>query len=141
VVLGDARLTLAGSDAAHDVLVLDAFSSDAIPIHLLTTEALRTYETRLSENGVLAFHISNRHLTLRPVIGALARDSGLAARVQLHRPPAKSSGRPSEWVVMARSEEHLGALANDSRWERIAGDGRNVWTDDYSDILSVLAQR
>ena len=142
VVLGDARLSMAGAPSGrYDAIILDAFSSDAIPLHLLTKQALELYLAKLSDRGVLAFHISNRHLALRPVIGALARDSGLAARVQLHRPPEKSSGRPSEWVVMARSEEHLGALANDSRWERIANDRRNVWTDDYSDILSVLAQR
>jgi spermidine synthase len=140
VVLGDARVAMAGAaPARYDLIVLDAFSSDAIPLHLLTKQAVEVYLSKLSDRGVLVFHISNRHLKLRPVVGALAGDLGLAGRVQQHQPPAESSGRASEWVVMARSEEHLGALANDSRWERMAGDTRDVWTDDYSDIFSVLA--
>jgi spermidine synthase len=142
VVLGDARLSMtAAAPASYNAIVLDAFSSDAIPLHLLTRQALELYLAKLSDRGVLAFHISNRHLALRPVIGALAADLGLAARVQLHQPPPTSNGRPSEWVVMARSEDHLGALAADTRWERVHGDTRRVWTDDYSDILSVLARR
>jgi spermidine synthase len=143
VVLGDARLSMARAAPAgrYDAIVLDAFSSDAIPIHLLTIQAVEVYLSKLSDRGVLFFHISNRHLALRPVVGALAADLGLAGRFQVHQPPKDSSGRASEWVVMARSEEHLGTLANDSRWERMPGDTRHVWTDDYSNILSVLARR
>jgi spermidine synthase len=142
VVLGDARLSLAAVAPGHyDAIVLDAFSSDAIPLHLLTKQALEMYLEKLSDRGVLVFHISNRHLDLRPVVGALARDLRLALRAQLHVAPAKSNGRSSEWVVLARSEDHLGSLAGDSRWARVAGDTRRVWTDDYSDILSVLARR
>jgi spermidine synthase len=142
VVLGDARLSMAAAaPGGYDAIVLDAFSSDAIPLHLLTKQALELYLAKLSDRGVLAFHISNRHLALRPVVGALARDLGLATRAQAHAAPEESKGRSSEWVVLARSEEDLGSLAGDSRWERIDGDTGRVWTDDYSDILSVLARR
>jgi hypothetical protein len=139
VVLGDARLTLAESHVAHDVLVLDAFSSDAIPIHLLTTEALRTYETRLSENGVLAFHISNRHIKLAPVIARLARERGLTAVTRLDKGVDPKNGfAASEWVVMARRPERLHALVADVRWTPLIADGRPAWTDDFSNIWTEL---
>src|SRR5690606_10698778 len=80
VVLGDARLALGRDSAArYDVLVLDAFSSDAIPVHLLTREALRHYLSRLTPDGVLAIHISNRYLNLRPAVAALVADAGASA--------------------------------------------------------------
>ena len=139
VVLGDARLTLAGSYAAHDVLVLDAFSSDAIPIHLLTTEALRTYETRLSENGVLAFHISNRHIKLAPVIARLARERGLTSLTCMDKGVDSKNGfEASEWVVMARRPERLQRLAADTRWTSLIADARPAWTDDFSNIWTEL---
>jgi hypothetical protein len=142
IVLGDARLSLARTPARYDLLVLDAFSSDAIPVHLLTREALRLYLSRLSGNGLIAFHISNRHLQLRPVLAALAAEHGLASLVQLDpassSPPAAGHA-PSEWLLMARGVDDFGPLATDSRWQRPpAQTGRRVWTDDFSEILSVL---
>jgi hypothetical protein len=139
VVLGDARLTLARSGSAHDILVLDAFSSDAIPIHLLTTEALRGYEQRLSPNGVLAFHISNRHIKLAPVIARLARERGLTAltRLDKHVDP-KRGYEASEWVVMARVPDALRDFSSDSRWTKLVADARPAWTDDFSNIWSEL---
>jgi spermidine synthase len=139
VVLGDARLTLADRPVSHDVLVLDAFSSDAIPIHLLTTEALRTYETRLSENGVLAFHISNRHIKLAPVIARLARDRGLTAFTRFDTAVDSKNGfEASEWVVMARRPERLQRIAADTRWTSLIADARPAWTDDFSNIWTEL---
>ena len=139
VVLGDARLTLAKSNVAHDILVLDAFSSDAIPIHLLTTEALHGYETRLSSDGVLAFHISNRHIKLAPVIARLARERGLTALTRLDkRADSKRGFEASEWVVMARRPERLQSLASDSRWTSLVADARAAWTDDFSNIWTEL---
>jgi hypothetical protein len=139
VVLGDARLTLAASHSAHDILVLDAFSSDAIPIHLLTIEALHTYETRLSADGVLAFHISNRHIKLAPVIARLARERGLTALTRLDKAvDAKNGFEASEWVVMARRPERLQPLAADGRWTSLRADARPAWTDDFSNIWTEL---
>jgi hypothetical protein len=139
VVLGDARLTLAASDATHDIFVLDAFSSDAIPIHLLTTEALHTYETRLASDGVLAFHISNRHIKLAPVIARLARERGLTAFTRLDGAVDEKNGfEASQWVVMARRPERLQALAADTRWAALKADTRPAWTDDFSNIWTEL---
>jgi hypothetical protein len=139
VVLGDARLTLGESRVAHDILVLDAFSSDAIPIHLLTTEALRTYETRLSEDGILAFHISNRHIKLAPVIARLARERGLTALTRFDKTvDAKLGFEASEWVVMARRPERLQGLAADAGWTPLMADARPAWTDDFSNIWTEL---
>lgn len=143
VVLGDARLSLARAAApAYRLLVLDAFSSDAIPVHLMTREALDLYLARIESDGIIAFHISNRHLHLRPVLAALAVEKGLAALVWRDTRSADTVDRsefPSEWFVMARRLQAFGPLTMDSRWERPAvSAGTRVWTDDYSDILAVL---
>ena len=139
VALGDARLTLASSKVSHDILVLDAFSSDAIPIHLLTTEALRTYEDRLSADGVMAFHISNRHILLAPVVARLARERGLTAITRFDKSVDATRGfEASEWVVMARRPERLATLTADARWTRLSADGRPAWTDDFSNIWTEL---
>ena len=114
MVPGDARLSLKDAPRrGYGMLVADAFSSDAIPIHLLTREALALYRSKLRRDGVLAFHISNRFLELEPVLGDLARDAGLACRAQ--EEPSTERGRPrgkipSHWVAMARSEAQLGAI-------------------------------
>src|SRR6185295_14780321 len=88
VVLGDARLTLAASPQQFDLIVLDAFSSDAIPTHLLTREALRGYLAHLARHGMLLVHISNRHLELARVVAAVGASEGLNALVKTDRSPA-----------------------------------------------------
>jgi SAM-dependent methyltransferase len=144
VVIGDARISLATQpDAIHDVLVIDAFSSDAIPLHLLTREAMALYVRKLAPNGVLAFHISNRYFNLQPPLARLARDAGLFAGVRVDgegTPDEKARGKtPSTWVVMARSPADLGALTRDNKWQRfppdVAGDS---WSDNYSNVLEAL---
>ena len=138
VVLGDARLSLSRVSPRHDFLVLDAFSSDAIPLHLITREAVQMYFGHLADHGVVAFHISNRHLNLRPVLGAIAADLGLSAISQFDRVPEKTPGRlSSEWLLMARSAESFRALKSDSRWV-IPERAPRVWTDAFADILSAL---
>jgi spermidine synthase len=143
VVLGDARLSLGRQTGpAYQLLVLDAFSSDAIPVHLMTREAVALYLGRLEPDGILAFHISNRHLSLRPVLAALAAEQGLAALVRKDARSDEETSRgqfPSEWFLMARRVEMLRPLDRDSRWVRpaVSADTR-IWTDDYSDILSAL---
>jgi hypothetical protein len=141
VALGDARLQLARApDAAYGLIVLDAFSSDAIPVHLMTAEALDLYLAKLAPNGLLAYHISNRSLDLHPVVAALARSRALSAvardDTQPDQPPGKEG---SQWVVLARRPEDLGALASDTRWHALTTDrAQHVWTDDFSDIISVF---
>jgi hypothetical protein len=146
VVLGDARLSLASPSAGpYDVIVLDAFSSDAIPLHLLTREALRLYLAKLAPGGVLAFHITNRHVRLEPMLGALARAEGLHAMAQedkLENQADDDRGLfPSDWVIMARRPEHLGSLATDTRWRPAVVAKDPLWTDDFSNLLSVVVWR
>jgi spermidine synthase len=142
-VIGDARLSLQQRSDVHDVIVLDAFSSDSIPIHLLTREAVTLYLSRLSEDGALAIHISNNHLNLRPVVAGVMRDLGLAGRVQFQDNPASlDSGKyGSQWAVLARSEAALGALAKDKRWQNLQPGTNRTWTDDFSNIWSVIEWR
>jgi spermidine synthase len=142
VTLGDARLTLQRTSERFDALVLDAYSSDAIPLHLLTREAVRLYLERLERDGWLIFHFSNRHLKLEPVLAALARDAGLACRVQVQDTvSAENRARgvfASSWAVMCREEAYLGFLLNDLRWRKPEQRPKmRLWTDDYASILSV----
>ncbi len=142
--LGDARLRLGETSDRYDLLVLDAFSSDAIPVHLVTRQALAIYLNHLEDDGVLAFHVSSRYLRIEPVLGDLAADAGLVCRFQdktdLSMNDTNRCKLPSRWVVVARRAEALGPLASDTRWKPLqARPGRRIWTDDYSDFLSVVA--
>jgi hypothetical protein len=142
VVLGDARLSLARDGASrYDLIVLDAFSSDAIPVHLLTREALSLYVSRLAPGGALAFHISNGHLSLGPIIARLAADHGLVAIDQLERITAgwPEGKKASHWSILARSGADLGALSEDLRWTPlVATASAPLWTDDFSNLVGVL---
>jgi hypothetical protein len=142
IVLGDARLALRDAPV-HDILVVDAFSSDAIPMHLLTKEALQLYLAKLAPEGILLFHTSNRHLRLAPVVAALAGDAGLMARRRFDRSTpqeAESLERlSSEWIALARRAETLAFLDDLPEWRPLAAEkGTPVWTDDYSDLVSAL---
>jgi hypothetical protein len=142
-VIGDARLSLAAArSGAYGLIVLDAFSSDAIPMHLMTAEAVSLYLSRLAPRGVLAFHVSNRHLTLGPILGRLALAARLHAREQTQGVSTSEEDlgqSPSQWVVMAREAQDLGELASNARWVPPAVSATTpLWTDDFSNILSVL---
>lgn len=146
VVLGDARLTLGSmADGQFDLIVLDAFTSDAIPIHLITREAVGVYLSKLARDGLVIFHISNRYLNLQPVLAELAADAGLVAAVQSDDQPVARDGLlkyGSTWVVMARTMDTLRRVASSDRWRALAAsNGMSVWTDDFSNILSVLKWR
>ncbi|MGO8903300.1 MAG: spermidine synthase [Isosphaeraceae bacterium] len=144
VVLGDARLRLNDApDHAYGLIVLDAFSSDAIPTHLLTREALQLYRAKLGKGGILAFHISNQWIDLAPILGALARDAGLQCLVRrdldISPAEARCGKEPSIWAVMAARDADLGSLSNDSRWTPPQGrPNEAVWTDDFSSIIEHL---
>ncbi len=141
VFLGDARQSLEGAqDRAYDVIVLDAFSSDAIPVHLLTKEAVSVYLTRLAPGGVLAFHITNRYVDLAPVLASAARDLGLAAiEDEDYGYPDDSLVYDSDWLVLARSTSSFGSLAASEDWKSPKIDPRiPAWTDDKSSILWLL---
>jgi spermidine synthase len=147
VELGDARVRL---DAVrrerpgerYDLLIVDAFTSDAIPVHLLTREALRLYFEVLAPDGLLALHLSNRYLRLEPVVGNLVEDAGLGGRLLQHDDAPETEGaNRSTWAVLARRPEALGALARDERWTTATLDidpGVGTWTDDFHNVLSVF---
>lgn len=137
-VLGDARLSLQKDSARHDVLIVDAFSSDAIPVHLLTGEALRLYQERLTKHGLLAVHISNRHLDLEPILKAIAQDQALVALVRYDNVTYEEDNYRSQWVVLARQPADLEYFKNISSWKPLQGNNTRMWTDDYSSILDAL---
>ncbi len=142
IVLGDARLSLErAAPASLDVLALDAFSSDAVPMHLLTREAFAGYARVLARNGVLAVHISNRFVNLRPVVAAAARAGGWQALILDHRPSLlKEEETPSSWVVMTRDPWTLALVTGrEGEWKTLrARPGFAAWTDDYASILPLL---
>jgi hypothetical protein len=141
VVIGDGRLELARvADGTHDLLVLDAFSSDSIPVHLLTVEALRDAMRTVAPGGLLAVHVSNRYYDLAPAVAAAARDLGLASLARFYTPAAAErelGAVPSIWVVLARDPALLASLA-DAGWEPVASAGIAPISDDRPDILRFL---
>ncbi|HEY6120201.1 MAG TPA: fused MFS/spermidine synthase [Pyrinomonadaceae bacterium] len=144
IVLGDARLRLReAADQTYSLIVLDAFSSDSIPVHLLTQEALRLYVAKLAPGGLLVFHISNRNLDLSPVVAELAHTSHLTALALFDQMPSQVSGKdPSQWVVLARDAEDLGSLTKEANARPLESTGdRQPWTDDFSNIISVFKWR
>jgi len=145
IVIGDARLTLKRAPAhAFDIIILDAFTSDAIPIHLLTHEAIQLYLSKLRPGGVVIFHISNRHINLSPVLREIADKLGLAilAAYDYDTPQYYEEGMifESKWMVMARKSTEFGNLANGPMWEVPKKvHGTRLWTDDYSDLFNTIS--
>ncbi|MEW6352590.1 MAG: fused MFS/spermidine synthase [Thermodesulfobacteriota bacterium] len=143
-VLGDARLKLAEAPAHFfDVIVLDAFSSDSIPVHLLTREALDTYLAKLAPDGILVFHTTNRYLGLSGILASLGEDRNLAVLGGETRfistRELKSGALPSTWVVMAMQPERLACLRRKNHWYAPPRDRAAVpWSDDYSVVLPCL---
>jgi hypothetical protein len=142
VVIGDARQSLTRvPERTYDLLVLDAFSSDSIPMHLMTREAMSLYLSRLAPGGALVMHVTNRHLRLAPVLARIADSYSLVA---VHQQEPDSAVGPegkqrSHWVVMARNRAELGALNDDRRWAAlVSSPSIPLWTDDFTNILSVL---
>jgi hypothetical protein len=141
VVPGDARLTLGQREERFGILVVDAFSSDAIPMHLLTREALALYRRQLTESGILLFNISNRYLALEPVLAALAADAGLLCMgrpdVHFNEEDQRQGKTPSHWVVLG-SPEALQKLPSAMWWEVRPTPGTPLWTDDYCNLLGAF---
>jgi hypothetical protein len=141
VVEGDARLSLQkAEDGYYGLIVFDAFSSDAIPVHLVTQQALDLYLSKLAEGGILVFHVSNRSLDLKPILADLAESRRLLCIGFDDLKPSSLEGKdPSQWVVMARSSPEISYLSINSQWQRLIGrkDAR-VWSDDFSNILRAI---
>jgi hypothetical protein len=144
VVLGDARLSLQrDQDRRYGMIVLDAFSGDAIPAHLLTKEAFQLYQDRLEEDGLLALHITNDHVDLEPIVAELAWDQKLVALIQtdteLSLEERRRGKAPSTWVVLARQREHFGPLSDSMRWRPLERRPSPIlWRDDYTNLLPIL---
>jgi hypothetical protein len=140
VVEGDGRLSLEREPGRRfDVLVADAFSGDAVPVHLLTIEAFHMYSRMLTPGGVIAVNISNRFLNLAPVIARAAHALGKSAVL------IENAGEPSEfivkrstWVLLTSDPHQAAALAREGHGRILAPDGGRLWTDDYSDVLEAL---
>lgn len=144
VVILDGRLGLETvAVGSYDLLVLDAFSSDAVPVHLLTVEALALSMGRMAPGGVIAIHVSNRYLDLEAVVAAGARELGLVAIAGSDLPAPTDPGRvdASKWVVVARAYSELADLANGPEWRTAQDGGLRPWTDRASDLLSVLGRQ
>ncbi len=143
-VIGDARLTFAKEpDGAYDLIIVDAYSSDAIPIHLATEEAMEIYKDKLAPQGAVLMHVSNRHLELASVVVGIAEENDLKSWVY-----NEDSGRDGEYifttnvVISAREEADVGRLASDGKWVLTeATEGQRVWTDDYSNVLGAVWRR
>jgi spermidine synthase len=156
ITLGDARLTLAKVPAgSFDILALDAFSSDSIPLHLLTNEAFATYRRALGPDGLLLVHISNRYIDLNPVVAAEAKANGWHAALR-HDSPTEAmtnrGDRASQWIALSPSAEKLAQLTggkldkvkdryeNPRQWLELDPPGKTrPWTDDYASVLPHLS--
>jgi hypothetical protein len=147
VSIGDGRKMLEGAPTgSFDLIVVDAFSSDSVPVHLITREALRLYASRLRERGLIAFHISNRYLDLESVLGATTKAEGLSSianrDVNVSTEAIEAGRSPSHWVVGARHGDDLDALRGRPGWQDLkVRDRISAWTDDYSNILDALITR
>jgi spermidine synthase len=143
VVLGDARLKLERApDRRYGLIVADAFSSDAIPVHLLTREALELYRSKLQPRGIVAFNVSNIYVALEPVLGNLAHEAGLACVAQADRQSGAdgiAETDASDWVLITSERRDLGPVALDRRWHDCRRERASaVWTDDFSNLLGAL---
>jgi hypothetical protein len=147
IVLGDARLRLQeAADHSFGLILLDAFSSDSVPTHLIDQEALRLYNAKRAKGGLLVFNITNRYLDLEPVLARLAEDAGMVAfarqeyfGIDVDTSDIEAGRLPSHWVVLADQDQDLVALPRDGRWHRLSSPpGTRVWTDDYVNLLRVI---
>ena len=143
-VIGDARLTFAKElDGVYDLIIVDAYSSDAIPIHLATQEAMKIYKDKLAPQGLVVMHVSNRHLELSSVVVGIADANDMKSWVY-----SEDSGRDIEYifattvVVSARDEADIGKLASSDQWALTEPtENQRVWTDDYSNVLGAVYRR
>lgn len=143
IVLGDGRLTLAEEpEGAFDILLIDAFSSDSVPAHLLTREAVALYLSRLKEDGVVLLHVSNRYMALETVVGRVAGELGVPARMQYQTISGDIyRAQSSNVVALARNDLALAPLDATGAWSVLESDGGRPWTDDYSNIPGAIWDR
>ena len=143
IVIGDARLSLANeANGSFDVLVLDAFSSDSIPTHLMTREAMSMLRSKLSPGGMIIFNISNRYLKLEPIVAQTSRAAGLTGISQIFKTNTAQAKRlisSSHWIALSPDPNALTRLSQTGHWRPLIPDQKSVlWTDDYSNLLGVI---
>jgi len=139
VVLGDGRLAIQQyPDGEFDLLMLDAFSSDSIPSHLVSREAVQIYLRKLKPDGLMLFHVSNRYLKVEQLVASLIQDAGLVGLVRNDNDESIYGKTGSDYVVAARAIEHLNSLPDDESWYPVDADGVAPWTDDYSNLLGIV---
>ncbi len=145
IVIGDARLTLSDApDGSYDILIVDAFSSDAIPTHLMTREALAIFERKIKPDGIILMHISNKHMVLGPVIAGIAAANGLVSRENSSDEGYDEENHmfSSQVVAIAHNDENFGALAETDGWIPTLPDEKEwVWTDDYSNVIGAIIRK
>ncbi len=138
-VLGDARLSMEReAPNGFDVLAVDAFSSDSIPVHLITRQAMQLYKKHLAQGGVVAFHISNRYLDLTPIVKQLADDVGMTALRIVDDPESGSYLYRSDWILVTSNDNFIEALKKNGAQTIEQKSGLTPWTDDYNNLLQIL---
>lgn len=136
---GDGRLVLQNApDKRVDVLVIDAFTSDSIPIHLLTLEAFQLYLKKITSDGVIMVHISNRHLRLLPVLTAVGRQLDLIVLHKFQSENTKEGQLASEWGLLTSNQAFAVSLMRSANWQFVAENDARLWTDDYSNLIPLL---
>jgi hypothetical protein len=140
IILGDARLSLENEPSQQfDVLAVDAFSGDAIPVHLLTREAFALYFHHLKPDGILAVHTSNTYLNLAPVVKLLAEDANYSARLIASDEDAAALISSADWVIVTRNQRFLDNPETSAGIESIAVPPHlRIWTDDYNNFFEIL---
>jgi hypothetical protein len=144
IILGDGRLTMARApERGYGMIILDAFSSDAIPVHLLTKEALMLYASKLEAHGIIVFHISNNYLNLETLLANLAKELDLECLVKYDTPAERVEqyrGKyPSDYVVMGKFDPLTEKSLINAGWLKAAtGQSELIWTDKYSNIISLF---
>ncbi len=142
--VGDARISLAREpNGVYDVLILDAYTSDSIPMHLVTREAMALVRTKLAPGGVVLFNISNRYLKLEPVVAKAAEAAGMVGIAQFYAGTSKKDHEPadaSQWLALAVDPADLNAIAASGHWRQLkAGPTTPLWTDDFSNLVGVVS--
>jgi spermidine synthase len=139
LIKNDGRLAVEQlADGSQKLLIVDAFNSDAIPVHLITLEAFSLYQRKISKDGAILVNLSNRHLQLLPVLTAAGRALDLLVFHLIHTGNPAKGEFPSEWALLTMNEDLVFRLTQNSQWRFVASDKQFLWTDDYSNIIPLL---
>lgn len=146
IIVGDGRLNLAAQpEGKYDLMLIDAFSSSSVPTHLLTREAIDLYLSRLTDDGVLVMHVSNKFMLLPRVVARITDDLGVPTRYQYYSPPKEQKvhyyAHASQVVIIARNEAALAEYDTNEDWVVLKGDGKRAWTDDYTNVLGAMIEK